>query len=113
MGLAAKSPAHDRPVLNLIEHGTRAAYLRGCRCDLCCSAGRAYQRAYDRARRTEMPRDRGHASAELLSRKRPRLTHGKRSTYDRGCPCEACREANRAYHALAVSAANHQTAQSS
>lgn len=59
------------------DHGTRARYHRGCRCDQC----RAANAAYDRELR---------ARAGLP-------VHGKRGTYTSGCRCEPCTEANREY----------------
>lgn len=60
------------------DHGTRARYHRGCRCEPCRGANAAYDR--ELRARAGLP------------------THGKRSTYTAGCRCEPCRSANTAYH---------------
>jgi len=59
------------------EHGTRARYRRGCRCDSCRGANAAYDRKL-------------RARAGLPE-------HGKRSTYTAGCRCDPCRAANTEY----------------
>lgn len=82
----------------IIEHGTRAGYLHRCKCEACLEAGRLYQREYDRKRHEQSPRVNGEPAA-TLTHAWPRLTHGNRSTYNRGCPCDDCREANRIYAA--------------
>lgn len=57
-----------------MTHGTRSAYVRGCRCDLCTTANRVYTREY---------------LARLRSRPIPPDAHGKRSTYSNyGCRCD-------------------------
>lgn len=35
----------------ITDHGTRAMYTNGCRCDACCEAKRAYDNAWARAKR--------------------------------------------------------------
>ena len=62
------------------EHGTRARYLAGCRCDACRAANTAYVMAYRRARGVR-------PAAERLDRKHPSVTAYTR----RGCRCDACR----------------------
>lgn len=59
------------------DHGTRARYSRGCRCDQCRGANAAYDREL-------------RARAGLPE-------HGKRSTYTKGCRCDPCRAANTEY----------------
>ncbi len=64
-----------------MEHGTRAAYERGCR-EADCRAANAL---YHRLRRG-------------VERDPSTLPHGKRSTYiNYGCACAPCGDANRKY----------------
>lgn len=66
-----------------LDHGTRFAYRRGCRCPACREAG------------AEDARARRRRAAEALARDHTSAVHGTRPTYDRGCRCPACREAGR------------------
>jgi len=44
-------------------HGTRTSYNRGCRCDGCVEANRAYMRAWQRQDRQGRPRGKGKGKA--------------------------------------------------
>lgn len=59
------------------DHGTRARYSRGCRCELCRGANAAYDR--ELRARAGLP------------------VHGTRGGYQKGCRCDECRAANAAY----------------
>lgn len=65
-------------------HGTFARWMEGCLCDLCFAA----QRRVTEARK---PGKSGHP---LTGR-----THGLRSTYNDGCHCRKCGDADLAYQA--------------
>lgn len=63
------------------DHGTRSAYVRGCRCEECAAANRAYSSTR-------------RASAEAPAQ------HGVLSSYTNGrCRCADCRAAMRDYQA--------------
>jgi Zn ribbon nucleic-acid-binding protein len=69
------------------DHGTRARYTLGCKCDDCKRANRDYQRAYRNGARQGR-------TTPTTAKERP---HGTRSRYVVGCRCDPCQEANRAY----------------
>lgn len=74
----------NRVVVEGIAHGLYGYSRFGCRCAVCRKARSDYVREYRTSDRTDLPPG------------DPR--HGKRSTYImRGCKCELCMEAVRAY----------------
>lgn len=77
-GENARRAAARRPV----RHGESAGYERGCRCQECCEASRAYTKNRRRARR------------EALARGEIQVVHGRARSYgEYGCRCPECREA--------------------
>ena len=62
-----------------MKHGSRASYLRGCRCPECREASSTYLRNY-------------RAGVRL----RKKAEHGTYSGYTGGCRCPECRAANAA-----------------
>lgn len=82
------SPRPPRPRLEGHDHPAPAsagAYAQGCRHPDCRAANTAYRNAQRRKAGAQIRQHRGH-------------THGRASTYNRGCRCEPCRVA----HAEAV-----------
>ncbi len=60
------------------EHGTRARYRAGCRCEDCRRANREYNREWHRERSLK------------LGKKRRVAKHGTESKYMAGCRCRPC-----------------------
>ena len=75
------------------DHGTYAAYKRGCRCPACSAyqAGRVAANRADRLARLQATDD---IAPALTSWQAP-IGHGTRSAYDAGCRCEPCRGARK------------------
>ena len=44
----------------------RAAYRRGCRCEVCCEANRVYAREHKRRKKSEIPRAIGHRGDHFI-----------------------------------------------
>lgn len=102
------------------RHGSRSAYVSGCRCEVCLAANRTYQaewRARNYAKVMEQQRanrkryggrcedcgkptdgSNGHAKAPKKCLKcynaARRPEHGTKSRYEGGCRCDDCRRAN-------------------
>jgi hypothetical protein len=70
------------------EHGTRANYVAGCRCDSCGLASRRYH-----AERREVARyQRVRRGDRMIAPGLRPEQHGRMSTYTNlGCRCEKCR----------------------
>jgi DNA-binding transcriptional regulator YiaG len=64
------------------EHGNRARYQSGCRCDPCAKANRDYRRRYER----QQARARFKMGEPIASR-----LHGTSKGYEIGCRCDRCR----------------------
>lgn len=86
-----------------------AAYKVGCRCDGCCGAQRAYWQVWYAAnrerflerqrerRRSPTPEKRREAEATSVPEGHPVGRKVGVAAYRRGCRCDGCREAKRAY----------------
>lgn len=55
-----------RPVLDDAQHGTRAAYAKGCKCDPCTDANGAYEHARDSEGTDLVPADKARGHLRLL-----------------------------------------------
>jgi hypothetical protein len=80
----------------LSEHGTRSAYKKGCRCELCRAANARYKRELQAAHHAQT-RAEAEATGNMQS---PALEHGKAATAEwYGCRCEPCVRALNDYKA--------------
>jgi hypothetical protein len=83
---------------SFLQHGTRSRYRRGCRCNGCVEASRAYERAQNLKRRLARPERQKPIKDRPPPRPRPVAAHGTRSMYvNSKCRCMECFEANRDY----------------
>ena len=71
-----------------MNHGTRASYSDGCRCEPCTEANRIYSREYSR-RKARAIREMLQPIAEGPHR------HGTETSYMKGCRCTRCKTAAR------------------
>jgi hypothetical protein len=78
-----------------LRHGTTTGYSHGCKCGPCRKAKLLDQRRYHAENRELVRAQRRRYMAENVNTREPMAAndprHGKRSGYERGCRCPACK----------------------